>query len=145
LAHLVALRRRRIEACVDLEFFARSSAALAFLSGAPCRVGFHATWGDGPYRGDLLTHRVSYNPHLHTSDAFASLAHALDVEPATLPTLPFVPEEAEPLPSFTPAADETQRVSERLTELGTVANRRLILLNANAGDLLPQRKWAGVN
>ncbi|HEY2573878.1 MAG TPA: hypothetical protein VGH65_07405, partial [Verrucomicrobiaceae bacterium] len=36
------LRQRKIDAAIDLEFFARSSALLTCLSGAPRRVGFHA-------------------------------------------------------------------------------------------------------
>jgi hypothetical protein len=36
-------------------------------------------------------------------------------------------------------------VRELLASLAVPAGRRLILLNANAGDLLPQRKWAGSN
>jgi ADP-heptose:LPS heptosyltransferase len=140
-----AIHRRRIEACIDLEFFARSSAALAFLSGARIRSGFQANSGDGPYRGDLLTHRVLYNPHLHTSTAFSSLLHALDVDPAVLPTFAFVPAPATEPPLFCPAAEEQSRVRELLANLVVPAGRRLILLNANAGDLLPQRKWDGAN
>jgi hypothetical protein len=41
------IRKLRIDAAIDLEFFARSSAALSFLSGARYRVGFHAFGGDG--------------------------------------------------------------------------------------------------
>ncbi len=144
-SQLAAIRRRRIDACVDLEFFARSSAALAFLSGARRRVGFHAGFGDGPYRGDLLTHRVIYNPHLHASEAFSSLLHALDVRPAALPVLAFAPAPATPPPPFCPGESEQDRVRELLAGLGVPVGRRLILLNANAGDLLPQRKWDGAN
>src|SRR5215472_16709710 len=45
------------------------------MTGAKSRVGFHTFFGDGPYRGDLMTHRVLYNAHLHTSGPahFASL------------------------------------------------------------------------
>ncbi|HTU00710.1 MAG TPA: hypothetical protein VMG58_02800, partial [Candidatus Sulfotelmatobacter sp.] len=70
---LLAIRRRRLDACVDMEFFARFSAAISYLTGARNRVGFHAYFGEGPYRGDLMTHRVLYNPHLHTSRTFTSL------------------------------------------------------------------------
>jgi ADP-heptose:LPS heptosyltransferase len=145
LAQMTAIRRRRIEACIDLEFFARSSAALAFLSGARLRVGLHAYFGDGPYRGDLLTHRVIYNPHLHTSAMFASLLQVLDVAPAELPTLAFEPKPPALPPLFQPGPEEQQRVGALLADLGVPAGRRLILLNANASDLLPQRKWQDAN
>ena len=72
------IRRLGIDACIDMEFFARFSAAIAFLTGATRRVGFHVYFGEGPYRGDLMTHRVLYNPHLHTTRTFTSLVLALD-------------------------------------------------------------------
>lgn len=144
-AQLRAIRRHRIDACIDLEFFARSSAALAYLSGARLRAGFHASFGAGPYRGDLLTHRVNYNPHLHTSAAFVSLLRAIEGEASALPTLPFPPVPPAPPPQFAADEGEAQRVRRLLTDLAVPASRRLILLNANAGDLLPQRKWDGAN
>lgn len=51
-------RRIGIDAAVDMEFFTRFSAMLTFLTGAQSRVGFHTFFGDGPYRGDLITHRL---------------------------------------------------------------------------------------
>src|SRR5215467_13299150 len=86
---LKAIRRIQqigIDTAIDLEFFARSSAALLFLTSARCRVGFHAYGGEGPYRGDLLTHRLRFNPYLHTSQTFAMLVEALPVDPQRLPT-----------------------------------------------------------
>ena len=79
---LQVIRRIRalgINTAIDLEFFARSSAALVFLSGARYRVGFHAFDGEGPYRGDLFTHRLRFNPYLHTSQTFCMLVEALTV------------------------------------------------------------------
>jgi ADP-heptose:LPS heptosyltransferase len=80
------LRRLGVDVAIDLEFFARSSAALACLSGASRRVGFHA-FGRGPYRGDLMTHRLLFNPHLHTAQTFRLMVDALEVPPERLPTL----------------------------------------------------------
>ena len=64
---LNTLRALGIDAAVDLEFFSRSSAALTYLSGARIRAGFHTFFGEGPYRGDLMTHRLLYNPYLPVS------------------------------------------------------------------------------
>ncbi len=145
LAQLRTIRRRRIDACIDLEFFSRSSAVLCYLSGARLRAGFHANFGDGPYRGDLLTHRVLYNPHLHTSATFSSLLHALAVDPSALPAFAFVPAPVAEPPLFRPDPEEPQRVRRLLGSSVLPEGARLILLNANAGDLLPQRKWDGAN
>ena len=68
------LRRCRLDAAIDLEFFARATAAITFLCGARVRVGFHGFGGDGPYRGNLMTHPLIFNPHLHTTETL-SLIH----------------------------------------------------------------------
>jgi ADP-heptose:LPS heptosyltransferase len=139
---LSAIRRRRFDACIDMEFFARFSAAIAYLTGARRRVGFHVYFGEGPYRGDLMTHRVLYNPHLHTSRTFTSLVLALDAAPAAFPTFGVVPPESPPLPVFEPGAAEKAEVARMLSDAGIPPSGRLVVLNANAGDLLPLRKWA---
>jgi len=135
------IRRRRIDACIDMEFFTRSSAALAFLTGSRRRVGFHAYFGEGPWRGDLFTHRVLYNPHLHTSQIFATLVRALDVPPERLPTFDFVPAPLSAPPPFRSAPEEVKEVRALLRGAGMPEQARLILLNANASDLLPLRRW----
>ena len=138
---LAGIRRRRFDACIDMEFFARFSAAIAYLTGARTRVGFHVFFGEGPYRGDLMTHRVLYNPHMHTSRTFTSLVLALDADPGKLPTFGVVPPESPPLPVFLPDPAEKAEVARMLADAGLTAGGRLVVLNANAGDLLPLRKW----
>jgi ADP-heptose:LPS heptosyltransferase len=142
---LSAIRRLGIDACIDMEFFARFSAAMAYLTGARTRVGFHVFFGEGPYRGDLMTHRVLYNPHLHTSRAFTSLVMALDAEPSGFPTFGVVPPSSPPLPVFRPEPAEKAEVARMVAGVGIPAAARLVLLNANAGDLLPLRKWDPAN
>src|SRR6266436_3998823 len=87
------LRARKIDidGVIDMEFLTRFSAMLTFLTGAKSRVGFHTFFGDGPYRGDLMTHRLLYNPHLHTSQMFEAMVEALTRDPALLPTFDFTP------------------------------------------------------
>jgi ADP-heptose:LPS heptosyltransferase len=142
---LRSIRRRRIDACIDMEFFARFSAAITYLTGARQRVGFHVYFGEGPYRGDLMTHRVLYNTHLHTSRTFTSLVMAVDSAPQRLPTFGVVPPQSPPLPVFRPAPSEVAEVSSMLRALGIPEGARMIVLNANASDLLPLRKWDPVN
>jgi ADP-heptose:LPS heptosyltransferase len=137
------LRRLRVDAAIDFEFFARSSAALAFLSGADRRVGFHAFHGEAAYRGDLMTHRVSFNPHLHASQQFQLLLAALDQPPEKLPALDMTPAAEDlPLPAFRPSDAERETVREMLRRaLNRDSLPPLILLNANCSDLLPLRRW----
>jgi ADP-heptose:LPS heptosyltransferase len=135
------IRRRRIDACIDMEFFARFSAALAFLTGCRIRVGFHGPLGEAPYRGNLQTHRVPYNPHLHTSATFLALVLALEHDPARYPTFPIVPLAAKVPPRFHAGAEEIATVRALLVDAGLDPARPVILLNANASDLLPLRRW----
>jgi ADP-heptose:LPS heptosyltransferase len=80
------MRREKIDATLDFEFFARSSAILSYLSGARTRVGFHAFHGEASWRGDLMTHRLSSNPFLHASEIFQLQVSALDLPAEKLPT-----------------------------------------------------------
>jgi len=139
LGALRRLRGLRLGAAVDLEFFSRGSAALTYLSGARCRSGFHAFYDGGPYRGDLMTHRLLYNPHRHTSEAFLSLVEALLKPSSAFPAFDFISPEIPDPPQFVPAPDEVAQVREIIRAAG--ASRPLILLNPNASDLLPLRRW----
>ena len=143
IAALLRLRRLRLDAVIDLEFFARSSALLAFLTGARVRVGFHAFFGEGPYRGNLMTHRIRYNPHLHTTQTFAMLVAALDQPVESLPRFDMIPARPDDAPvCFSAQPGESAEVESILSRLtGQQAPPRMILLNANASDLLPLRRW----
>ena len=135
------LRKLKLDAAIDMEFFSRGSAIIAYLSGAKARVGFHAFFGGGPYRGDLMTHRLSYNPHLHTTVLFRVLAEALTQDPAQLPALDFVPpaETFDP-PVFSPKPGETDPV-QMMLPANNGRRTPTILLNPNASDLIPLRQW----
>lgn len=138
------LRARRIgiDAAVDMEFFTRFSAMLTFLTGAQARVGFHTFFGDGPYRGDLMTHRLLYNSHLHTSQMFAAMVEALTRDPALLPTFDFMPPAEQNFPTFRVGPNEPAKIEELLQrENPRLGSAPLILLNPNASDLLPLRRW----
>ncbi len=145
LAATARLRRLRVAAVVDLEFFARSSAVLGYLIGSPHRVGLHSTRGEGPYRGDLLTHRLRFNPHIHTSRTFRLLVDALAAAPPSFPRSDLrVPTEEFPPPRFTAGEDEVDEVRALLRGVsGGASPRPLVLLNPNCGDLLPLRAWPG--
>jgi ADP-heptose:LPS heptosyltransferase len=141
---VVKLRGLHLDAAVDLEFFARGSAAFAYLSGATRRVGFHSYGGDGPYRGNLMTHRLVYNPHLHTSQVFDTMVEALtqpeELFPAFGATAP--PVGHTPVPGFAPEDDEVLAVKNLILEVtGLPEVPPIILLNANCSDLLPLRRW----
>src|SRR5881398_2289386 len=139
---VLRIRKIRIDGVVDMEFLTRFSAMLTFTTGAKSRVGFHTFFGDGPYRGDLMTHRLLDNPHLHTSQMFEAMVEALTRDPAVLPTFDFAPSENQPLARFRPSLSEVAEINTLLRrENPRIGSAPLILLNPNASDLLPLRRW----
>src|SRR6266480_1554376 len=139
---VLRVRKIGIDAVVDMEFLTRFSAILTFTTGAKSRVGFHTFFGDGPYRGDLMTHRLLYNPYLHTSQMFEAMVEALTRDPAVLPTFDFKPSADQPLASFRPSPSEVSEINTLLQhENPGIGSAPLILLNPNASDLLPLRRW----
>ena len=147
LAESIAALRKiwslKIDTAIDMEFFSRSSALLTFLSAAKRRVGFHTFFGDGPYRGDLMTHRLLYNPFFHTSQIFKSLVKGAWQNPRELPTYGIQPDPVECSPmAFQPREGEVEEMRALLRRLnGGKDPGPLILINPNASDLLPLRKW----
>ena len=138
------IRREGIDTAIDFEFFARSSAALTYLSGARRRVGLHPYFGEASYRGDLMTHRVSFNPHLHTSQLFAVMVEAARLPPSCFPMMDMTaPPACAALPPLRLRDGELDEI-RGLIRAQLPAGRPpgpLVLLNANCSDLLPLRSW----
>ncbi len=143
LRNLWRIRRLGIDAVVDMEFFSRASAIFAFLTGARTRVGMHRFTTEGPYRGDLMTHRVQYNAYLHTAATYYALVEALAADPNDQPLLKRVVPSANFVPPrFQPTPAEREEVRSLLEErAGRRVEGLIVLLNPNASDLLPLRKW----
>lgn len=139
---LATMRSRQVDTVIDMEFFSRASAIFAFLSGASTRAGLHRFTGELPYRGDLMTHRVQYNPHLHISVQYAALIEAALGRPDDEPLFKRPAAQIDrpgSLAAFTPSAAEIQAVRALLDRAGQAGTT--VLLNPNASDLLPLRKW----
>ena len=123
LRSLWRIRRLGIDATVDMEFLARAPAVLAFLTGAPRRVGLHRFTVEGPCRGDLLTHRVRHNPYLHTAAASYVFVEALRSSPADVPLLVSVPPVDGSPPEFRPSDEECRRLRALLEQLAPRTRR----------------------
>ena len=138
-------RRRGIDTVIDLELFSRYSALLTGLSGAGKRIGFHAFNDEGLYRGNMLTHRVAYNAHLHIAKNFIALVNAALAGKAELPFSKTLIEDAEirlARARIDTSAVETMRARIRNAFPPYDETRhRIVLINPNASDLLPQRRW----
>lgn len=138
------LLREKIDTTIDMDFFSRLTALVSFLVCRGNRVGFHRYNDEGLYRGNLLTHRVLYSPHLHTSAAFMALIKSL-----------FEPAENEPhyrgridpqtlrAPKYAPAAIDIESVRDKLTAGGAKSDgtETMILINSNSSEIFPLRKW----
>lgn len=138
-------RKQQFSAVVDLELFSRVTALLTGLSGIPYRIGFYKFHNEGLYRGNMLTHKVSYNPHIHISKNFIALVNALISNNNELPySKTVITDEEIQLPLVTSNATAQQTVLQKITELAPHFSHNensIILINANASDLLPQRRW----
>ncbi len=142
---LLALRarRKRIDTVVNMEMFVRYSSLLAYLSGAARRVGFHRFNQEGLYTGDLLTHKVLYNAQIHTAHNFLDLVHALDAPPHQVPRVkrPRTMDSLD-VPKITTDAPTAAHMWRKLKAVnaGIGADRKLVVLNPNASELLPMRR-----
>ena len=144
---LCKIRRLDIDATVDMEFFARASAILSYLTGAKKRVGLHRFTSEAPYRGDLMTHRIQYNPYLHTAQLYELLVEALTSDPDETPLLKIpIHKISEKMPKFVPDKEEAGRLICLIEkEFGQTVDGPIVLLNPNASDMLPLRKWPAGN
>jgi ADP-heptose:LPS heptosyltransferase len=138
-------RSRKIDSVIDLELFSRFTALLSFLCGAVQRVGFHSFHNEGLYRGNFLTHKVAYNPHQHMAKNFMALTDALLSSSPELPYLKrAIADEEIKLVKAVIAEDEKKEIRRiigmRYQGFDPALNP-IILVNSNASDLLPQRRW----
>ena len=150
LRFLIVARHRQIDTVIDLELFSRFTALLTGLCGARRRVGYHIFHGEGLWRGFMLTRKVHYNPHIHITKNFLSLIHAAFAKEIEVPFSKIqIPDSEVHLEQAVIDPAALQKVGERIEKLAkesglqyTPGKNRLILINPNASDLLPQRRWA---
>ena len=138
-------RKTKITASVDLELFSRFTALLSAFSGASLRVGFHPLRGEGLYRGFIINRPLAYNPHIHITKNFMALAECLE-DPESSPYARRKVEDHEVyIPDPAPNHSLRSRVKSILETSWSASalntTTQLLIVNANAGDLLPQRRW----
>ncbi len=137
-----AMRKLPLDVVIDCELFSRISSLMAYLVGAPLRVGFTPHTQEGLYRGGYINRAIPYNPYQHISKQFLSLVDALDDasfprnKAAKVRDVPLHPEL-----DVTFSTTELQSYRDKLkAEHPSVAHRKLTLLYAGGG-LLPERAW----
>lgn len=124
---LLAIRRQQFDAAIDMEFFAKFSTIITYLSGSPMRVGYYLRQ---LWRGDLLTHQVYFNHYKHISEVFAALVEPFGVSVRNYQlTAPVV------------SSDDMKCLDELFMELGIADIDRYVVINVNASDMAKERRW----
>ena len=129
--NLAVIRRMRSDYLLDLEFFARFSTIVAYLSGTACRIGYYMPQ---IWRGHLLDIPVHFNPYRHVCEIFAAQVEAMGVpvDDFTIAT-----------PNVEPVALE--RVNAILEQAGIEKGIALVAVNVNASELSLERRWPKEN
>ena len=136
-------RRNGIDTVVNLETFVRYSSLLSYLTGAARLVGFHRFTQEGLYTGDFLTHKVMYNPHIHTAHVFLDLVQALVSPPGGIPIVkrPRAGDDLS-IPRLVTDAATAQTIWDKLATLNPLIDpaKKLVVLNPNASKRFPMRR-----
>jgi ADP-heptose:LPS heptosyltransferase len=124
------LRARRYDLVLDFEQFTKLSTILAFLTGAPERIGFNT---DGQRRGWLSTTRVVYTDSDHMSRIFMRLLRPLEIDTTPAP------------PTLRARPEERARAEALLTEAGLDADHSpVIVVHVGSGPnfyRVPLKRW----
>jgi ADP-heptose:LPS heptosyltransferase len=142
-------RRAKIDTVVDLELFSRFSALLTGFSGASRRVGFYRFNDEGLYRGEMLTHRVSYNSHMHMAKNFVAMINSLLSPVAEVPySKTHVSDDEIQIPLRPVSEYEKEHARDLVREVypGYQPDfHRIVLINPNGSELVPTRRWPQEN
>lgn len=146
---LAFLRRVGVDATVNFETYARFSTLFAYLTGARWRAGFHPFLEEGHSVGDLVTHKTIYSPHMHASYSYLAVVETL-ARPTSADPGPKTPLAATPLQRLRrPPSPEGMAAARdllaRACPAAAAPGARLVILNANASDLVAVRRWPAEN
>ena len=142
-------RKRKIDTVIDLELFSRFTALLAGFSGARYKIGFHAYFNEGLYRGDFLSHKVAYNSHIHIAKNFIAMINALLSSKEEIPySKTLIDDEEIFLAKVNISSEQKKTILDIMlncTSDFSQQKNKIILINPNASELLIQRRWPQPN
>src|SRR3989339_1320305 len=135
------MHKEKIDTTIDLEFFSRFTSIISYLSGASCRVGFHKYSFEGLYKGNLLTHKIQSNPHIHVTRQFFAFSQTLTATKKDSPDLKNVPDISHfVLPKYSIDSKQKENTYNMLAKHGVTYGSKLFLINPGEG-LIPLREW----
>ncbi len=122
-----ALRKKKCDVSIDMEFFSKFSVIMSFLIGAKTKIGFflREIW-----RENLLDHHIYYNHYKHLTEIYCHMVRPLGVE-------------CNDFSLYKPPALKDKREEMQLLLKDKIAsqNKTIICVNVNASDLCPERRW----
>jgi ADP-heptose:LPS heptosyltransferase len=122
---------------------------LTGFSGAPYKIGFHAYYNEGLYRGFFLSHKVAYNPHIHIAKNFIALVNALMADQEEIPySKTLIGDEEISLAKVNIVSEQKKNIQDIVLNCASEFSpqkNKIILINPNASELLIQRRWPQPN
>ena len=138
------LRKEKIDIVFDLEFFSRFSALFSYLVKSEKIIGFYHYSFEGLYRGNLLTHKIQYNPLNHITKNYLSFSFVIEQAEKTSPQMERkVTNDRVTFPLYTSNNQIRKRLLFKLKDLGVniaEGKDRIFLINPGEG-ILPLREW----
>jgi len=110
-------------------------------------VGFYRFNQEGLYKGRFLTHEVPFNPHIHMTQNMLNLIYAAHSPKSDIPPTKRIPDDKDTrIPKYLPPKDIEQKVRKKLAAIIPLKkkNSKIILINPNASDIVPLRRWPGI-
>jgi len=138
------LHKADLDIIFDLEFFSRFTSILTYLIGAKKRAGFYPYAFEGLYRGNLLTHKIQFNPLSHITKTYLSMFQGSKKNTMCSPELNQAQNDAIYFPKYTSSPEIRKRILCKLNDLGIKTGNKLFLVNIGEG-LLPLREWPTSN
>jgi len=142
------LRMKKMSIAIDMEFFARFTTILSYLGGAKNRIGFFRYHNEGLYKGNFQTHKVAMNPHIHIAFNYLNLIYAFISSQKDVPlTKKPIEEKDIIIPKLKISEVAKKNILSKLKNINKhiVNAKKIILLNPNASDKIPLRRWPTEN
>ncbi len=142
LTNLKKIRKEKMDIVFDLELFSRFTAIYSFMCNIPAIVGFYHFCMEGLYRGNFLTHRFAYNPLVHISKTYLSLACATKIQYKFNPEITEkIEEEETSWPQLIPDPQIVEETKKKLNLFIPLKSHYKIYIINPGNNLLPIREW----